>query len=59
MTIEYRIHTATYRVERSFTGTKQTSELIRERVVKAANVRSAGRPFRIPENQAEKSEKVV
>ena len=59
MTIEYRIHTATYRVERSFTGAKQASELIRERVVKAADVRSAGRLFRIPENQAGKNEKVV
>ena len=59
MTIEYKIHTGTYRVERSFTGTKQTSELIKQRVKKAAKAQSAGMPFTFPSYQTTKTEKVV
>ena len=35
MAVEYKLQSGTYRVERSFTGTKKPSELIRERIIRA------------------------
>ena len=58
MTAEYRINSAVYRVERTFIGTRNASDLIRKRVMKDANVRTAGKPYKPFVYQTEKAEKI-
>ena len=35
MKAEYKIRSVTYKVERSFVGTKEASDLVRERIIRA------------------------
>ena len=58
MTAEYRINSAVYRVERTFVGTRNASDIICDRVMKTANVPSAERPHKLYVYQTEKVEKI-
>lgn len=55
---EYRIHRAVYKVERSFTGTKQARDLIRQRVIRASRNAAAVHASGSSVYQLEKKNKI-